>query len=358
MLLRISCLVGIAVSCTLAAAAEPPFELGPVVKAAVGPEGHYGFPRLVRAKDGRLLTFYRIGNEHAAGNSSIGVRHSTDDGKTWSDERIVWRAPDGTSAHNPVAIVARSGEVILWISRYVFSEKGRERQHQVVTRSTDNGITWTKPEPFDANTERSSYYMTDAIPTTDGLLACDAAFPPSGGGPCFAQVWHSKDDGKTWQVISQLTKPDENYGDEVGLLETSPGTILCILRHRYKAHPEQPVATWRLWSRDGGRTWTPREDISAMVGRLQRPFLTRLDAKTVLLSGRGGDKQTVAFISRDNGQTFGDRFVLDTYQSEGGYTAAVPTGPRSVVICWHSDEGEQKGHPDIKVATLKVVDGK
>ncbi len=43
MLLRISCLVGIAVSCTFAAAAEPPFELGPVVKAAVGPEGNYGF---------------------------------------------------------------------------------------------------------------------------------------------------------------------------------------------------------------------------------------------------------------------------------------------------------------------------
>ena len=84
MLLRMLCVLGLAVSCSFASAAEPVFELGPVVKAAVGPEGHYGFPRLVRAKDGRLLTFYRIGNEHAAGNSSIGVRHSTDDGKTWS----------------------------------------------------------------------------------------------------------------------------------------------------------------------------------------------------------------------------------------------------------------------------------
>jgi hypothetical protein len=355
MLLRTFCLLGLAVSCSCAAAADPAFELGPVVKAAMGPEGHYGFPRLVRAKDGRLLTFYRIGNEHAAGNSSIGVRHSTDDGKSWSDERIVWRAPDGTSAHNPVAIVARSGEVILWISRYVFSAPGRERQHQVVTRSTDHGQTWSQPVPFDASTARSSYYMTDAIQTSGGLLACDAAFPPSGGGACFVQVWHSDDDGKTWRVIAQLTKPDENYGDEVGLLETSPGTILCILRHRNKAHPEQPTATWRLWSKDGGKSWTPREDISASVGKLQRPFLTRLDERTVVLSGRGGNHETVAFLSRDNGQTFGNKFVLDTYQGEGGYTAAVPNGPRSVVICWHSDEGEPKGRPDIKVATLKVV---
>src|SRR5436189_3243923 len=84
-----------------ATAAEPVFELGPVTRAAVGPEGHYGFPRLVRAANGRLLLFYRVGNEHAAGNSSIGLRHSTDDGRTWSDERTVWRGPDGVSAHNP-----------------------------------------------------------------------------------------------------------------------------------------------------------------------------------------------------------------------------------------------------------------
>lgn len=355
MLLRMSCVLGLALISSIATAAEPVFELGPVVKAAVGPEGHYGFPRLVRAKDGRLLVFYRIGNEHAAGNSSIGVRHSTDDGKTWSDERIVWRAPNGTSAHNPVALVTRSGEVILWISRYVFSEKNHERQHQVITRSTDHGLTWSVPEPFDKSTERSSYYMTDAIQTTDGLLACDAAFPPSGAGSCFVQVWHSADDGKTWQVISQLTKTDENFGDEVGLLETEPGVILCVLRHRGKAHPELEGKTWRLRSKDGGKTWTPREDVSGMVGKLQRPFLTRLDDKTIVLSGRGGSRQTVAFLSRDNGQTFGDRFVLDTYQAEGGYTAAVTSGPRSIVICWHSDEGEAKGHPDIKVATLKVI---
>jgi hypothetical protein len=357
-MLRVILAAIIGVMATHAAAAEPVFELGPVVKAAVGPEGHYGFPRLVRAKDGRLLTFYRIGNEHASGNSSIGVRHSTDDGKTWSDERIVWRAPDGTSAHNPVALVARSGEVILWISRFVFSEKNHERQHQVITRSTDHGLTWSKPEQFDKNTERSSYYMTDAIQTGNGLLACDAAFPPSGAGSCYVQAWHSTDDGKTWNVISQLTKPDENFGDEVGLLETEPSVILCVLRHRGKAHPELAGKTWRLWSRDGGKTWTPREDVSPMVGQLQRPFLTRLDEKTIVLSGRGGSRQTVAFLSRDNGQTFGDKFVLDTYQGEGGYTAAVPNGPRSVVIAWHSDEGEPKSKPDIKVATLKIVDRK
>jgi hypothetical protein len=341
-----------------ASGAEPALELGPVVRAATGPEGHYGFPRLVRAADGRLLVFYRVGNEHAAGNSSIGVRDSQDDGKTWSDERTVWRAPSGTSAHNPVALVTRSGEIILWISRYVFSEKGRERQHQVWTRSKDHGQTWSTPTQFDTSTERSCYYMTEAIQTSNGLLACDAAFPPSGGGNCFVQVWHSADDGATWQVISRLTQPEENLGDEAAFMETEPGVILCLLRHRGKAHPEMSPATWRLWSRDGGKTWSQRENMVASLDVLQRPFLTRLDDKTILLSGRGAPRKTVAYLSRDNGQTFGDKFELDAYQGEGGYTAAVPTGKRSVVIAWHSDEGTDKSKPDIKVATLKIVDGK
>lgn len=350
-------LVVICVNFMAVDAAEPVFELGPVTRAAVGPEGHYGFPRLIRAANGRLLLFYRVGNEHAAGNSSIGLRHSTDDGKTWSEERTVWRGPSGVSAHNPVAVVTRSGDVVLWISRYVFREKGHERQHCLWCRSMDHGDTWSEPVQFDLDAKRSCYYMVDAIQTTDGLLATDAAFPPTGAGSCYVQAWHSKDDGRTWNVVGQLTKPDENMGDETALLETEPDTILCLLRHRGKAHPEIE-ATWRLWSKDGGRTWSERENVKPMLGVLQRPFLTRLDENTVLLSGRGEGRTTVAYLSRDNGRTFGDRFLLDKYQGEGGYTAAVPLDARSVVMAWHSDEGMKKSEPDIKVATLKVRDGK
>jgi hypothetical protein len=350
-------LAAVCISAMTVRSAEPVFEVGSVARVAVGPEGHYGFPRLVRAADGRLLLFYRIGNAHASGDASIGVRHSTDDGTTWSDERIVWRAPTGTAAHNPVALVTRSGRVVLWISRYVYSQPGRERQPCVWCRSDDHGQTWSEPAPFDVSKERSCYYITDAIQTSGGLLACDAAFPPAGGGSCFVQVWRSTDDGNTWSVASQLTKPDENYGDEVGLLETEPGTILCLLRHRGKAHPEI-ATTWRLWSRDGGKTWTEREDVGRMLGVLQRPFLTRLDERTILLSGRGEGRQTVAYLSRDYGRTFGDRFALDKYQAEGGYTAAVPLDSRTVVIAWHSDEGTNKGKPDIKVAQLRIVEAK
>lgn len=325
-------------------------EMGPVHRLAAKPNVHEGFPRVVRTANGRLLLFYRAGRAHASGDSSIVSRTSQDEGASWSDERRVWAAPTGTSAHNPVALVTPQGRIILWMSRYVYSDKSHERQPCVWCWSDDNGETWTDPVPFDRSAERSCYYVTDAIATSDGLLASDASFPPTGGGACYTQLWHSVD-GVTWKVRATLTRPDENMGDETALLETEPGTLLCLLRNR------RTRGTLRLWSRDAGRTWSDREDLGEMIGVLQRPFLTRLDRTTVLLTGRDRDRRlVVAYLSRDNGQSFGQRHVLDSYQSDGAYTSACPIGQGSVLLTWYTDQGARPGQPDIKTASLTVLD--
>lgn len=345
------------IRCVPAGAKEPIahwaqwIEMGPVQRLAAKATAHEGFPRMVHAADGRLLLFYRVGSAHASGDSSIVSRTSKDDGASWSDERRVWAAPTGTSAHNPVALVTPKGRVILWMSRYVYSDKSHERQPCVWCWSDDHGETWTAPVPFDRSTDRSCYYVTDAIATSDGLLASDASFPPTGGGSCYAQLWHSADGGVTWKVRASLTQPAENMGDETALMETEPGTILCLLRNR------RTRGTLRLWSHDAGRTWSDREDLGAMIGVLQRPVLTRLDPSTILLTGRDRERRlVVAYLSRDNGQTFSQRQVLDNYQADGAYTSACPNGPRSVLLTWYTDQGTRPGLPDIKLASLTVLD--
>ena len=95
---------------------------------AVSREVHYGFPRLVRAKNGDLLLFYRVGTTHARDYSAIAMRTSGDDGASWSPERILHRDPDKRrSAHNPVALVTRSGRVLLWTSSFGFQERPRRK---------------------------------------------------------------------------------------------------------------------------------------------------------------------------------------------------------------------------------------
>ena len=83
-------------------------------------ERHYGFPRLVRAQNGELLLFYRIGTTHAYADSAIGMRRSSDSGVSWSSERILWQCEEGYIAHNPVCINGAQGRVILWASRYQY----------------------------------------------------------------------------------------------------------------------------------------------------------------------------------------------------------------------------------------------
>jgi hypothetical protein len=67
-------------------------------------EAHYGFPRMVRAQNGDLLLFYRVGTTHAYDDAAIALRRSTDSGTSWSGEEILWRCEAGFSAHNPVGI--------------------------------------------------------------------------------------------------------------------------------------------------------------------------------------------------------------------------------------------------------------
>ncbi len=309
---------------------------------------HYGFPRMVRSQSGDLLLFYRVGTTHAYDDASIGMRRSSDNGKSWSDERILWQCEPGFSAHNPVSIVNAQGRIILWASRF---EHGPRLRHPCWwSSSDDHGHTWSTWTMFDPSAHHSCYYVTDAVHTSEGLLAIDATFPVTAEGSCHTRVHFSSDDGVSWACRSNLTSPKDNLGDEAALLETEEDALLCIQRDRIRSD------SFRYWSRDGGHTWGERESIRDMLGCvLQRPFLTRLDEKFYLLSGRDFDrKRVVAYLSMDGGQTFGHRLELDIYQKDGGYTTAVRLDRGACLIAWYSDSHTHPLKPDIKTANLTV----
>lgn len=321
-----------------------------------GPGVHYGFPRFVRAANGQLLLFYRIGTTHAYDYSTVAMRRSQDDGKSWGAEKVLFRDPDaGRSAHNPVAVVTADKRVILWVSRFRFTPTPHRREPGAWAWSDDHGESWSPFATFDSDASRSSYYMTDVIRTSDGLLGSNATFPPSGIGNCYALQWHSADNGRTWQVRSQLTAPADNRGDEVGLLERAPGEVLCLLRTRRKpGSPGYPKGLSVFLSNDHGRTWSEQENLFAQLGlTLQRPFLTRLDPSRVLLTGRDVErKQIVAFLSRDNARTFGSKTVVDTYIRDGAYTSCVPLGRRKALLVYYA--GSEGALPELRATRLEV----
>ena len=307
---------------------------------------HNGFPRVVRAGNGDLLLFYRIGTTHAYDDSVIAMHRSQDEGGSWSDHEILRQSETDFSAHNPVAIVTREGRIILWCSRYEYTAGLRHPCWW--STSDDDGHTWSAWSVFDPSADHSCYYITDAIHTSSGLIAGDATFPPGGKGSCHTRVHSSTDAGVTWAPHGNLTSPAANEGDEIGLLEVAPDQILCIQRDRARHD------TFRTWSADGGRTWSERENIRPMLDCiLQRPFLTRLDEDVCLLSGRDfGRKQVVCYLSKDAGQNFGNRLELDFHQRDGSYTSVVELTTGEFLIVWYSDSHTEPLRPDIKSAKL------
>ncbi|NLE38562.1 MAG: exo-alpha-sialidase, partial [Pirellulaceae bacterium] len=184
--------------------------LDQLAHVAADPKTHYGFPRVVQAANGNLLVFYRVGTSHAYDDSRIAVRGSTDEGKSWSAERILWKAEPGFSAHNPVAMATPSGRILLWVSAYRYSSKPRARLPGYWSESLDHGETWSPFVRFDNDPNRSVYYVTDAIVASDGLLIAGDVHPAGGIGDCHTLLFHSTDDGRSWSVRSGLTGVDEN----------------------------------------------------------------------------------------------------------------------------------------------------
>ncbi len=326
-------------------------EVGEKRTIASEPGKHFGFPRMVRAKDSSLLLFYRVGTTHAWDAAINVMRRSRDEGATWTAEREVSRGSDAEHGSiNAVPLVTPAGRILLWVSDIFIAKPPYRRDPNYWRWSDDHGETWSPLIRFDPDPNRSTYYVTDAIPVSDGLLAGAATFPPGGVGNCYTVMWHSADGGKTWSVRSLLTKPDENRGDEVGLLETAPGEVLCLLRVR----KGKGLSQFR--SKDNGRTWTEGENLGEMLGcTLQRPVLTRLSRTRVLLTGRDFERrQVVAYLSEDNGRTWKGRTVIETYQKDGAYTSCVPLKDGAILMAYYSDAAGEPLKPEIKTVRLRI----
>lgn len=323
-------------------------ELQDAKPIAVNPKVHYGFPRIIRAGDGRLLLFYRVGISHASDPSTIAMRYSRDDGANWSAERIIHRDPDGYSAHNPVAVTAADGRVLLFVSSYNFRD--RRKLPMYWSHSDNHGETWAPFTKFDTDPSRSTYYMTDIERTDAGLFGMSAGFAPDARTQCHNLFWFSPD-GRDWSLRSMQTRPEENRGDEVDIFHTGGERFMVFHRDR------RQQTTWRVSTEDAGRTWSEREDLGNRLEILQRPFVTRLTKDLILLSGRDRKRAlVVVYVSRNGGATFGERHVIDSYSADGAYTSAVRLNDRQALLVYYGDRPESRGKPDILQVTLTVHD--
>jgi predicted neuraminidase len=286
---------------------QPPLHLGPPrADQAVTNRAFTGIPSMAVAPKGRLwATWYAGVTPGEDLNNYVVLSTSGDDGKIWNEVLVV--DPD---AGGPV----RDFDPELWVSpdgRLFFfwaqMEKGRRDVELGVwcieTSEPDAAQpTWSKPRRIG-----------------DGVMMCKPLMLSSGewvlpiskwkGHDNSAQMIVSNDQGKTWSLRGGCNVPTVvRQFDEHMFVERKDSSLWLLARTTYGIG--ESVST------DGGKTW-PELKPSSILHTPSRFFIRRLASGNLLLVKHGPlDTRTsrshlTAYISKDDGKTWGGGLMLD-----------------------------------------------
>lgn len=224
----------------------------------------YRIPALAVAADGSLVAVAdkRFDSSMDLPNSiDVVAKRSFDNGKTWSGATVI--AGEGTDVgHGDPAIVLdrNTGDLICIMTAGQGLGKSTREDHAFirVSRSSDNGATWT--EPVDITEQLYGSENSPLKHVITGFASSGAALQLRDGRLMFvlvarpeANVWRlenwavfSDDGGQTWQVSDCAA---DLYGDEAKVVELDNGDILMSIRNRDKGPRKMAV------SHDRGKTW-------------------------------------------------------------------------------------------------------
>ena len=353
-----------------------------------GADGYksYRIPALIRTKKGTLLAFCEGRKEGAsdAGNIDLLMKRSTNNGKTWSDQTIVWD-DGGNTCGNPCPVLdEKTGVVFLLLThnrgdvpeKDIVTKKSESTRTVWVTQSADDGLSWKRPTDITKTTKKPEWgwYATGpgiGIQIKHGLnkgrlvIPCDFSYDDPNGkvrnGP-FEYGSHSiysDDHGKTW-LLGGTIIPKMNECQVVELAD-GKGTLLMNMRSYFgrnrRAH---------AFSYDGGVTWTSPEDAPELIEPVCQASLIRYNwgvkkkAKNTMLflnpSSTKRENLTLR-VSHDDGKTWPISKVLFPGPSAYSSMAALPNGD---ILCLY-EAGNKGPYEKIVFQTLtprSIVGGK
>jgi sialidase-1 len=347
---------------TFAVSAEPTLETSEVFPPGMNGIARYRIPGIVVTPTGTVLAYCeaRKNNSSDWGEIEIHLRRSTDGGKTWlPSQQIAHHAErlEGNprksvggereqTVNNPVAIIdAKSGSIeFLYCVNYA---------RCFAMRSTDDGITWTKPtditptfEPF-----RNSYNWKviatgpgHGIQIKSGRLVVPIWLAYGNVGdhkPSASGTIYSDDHGMTWKA-GDIAFPDEGeFGDpnETMITELSDGRVMLVARSVSQANRKLIASSSdgaSGWSRPTfhEQLWEPICMASIVAhpskpGTLifSNPHSLDFDSKgNEKPAGRGKRQNLSIKLSYDDGKTWPVNKTLDAGPSAYSDLAVLPDG--------------------------------
>ncbi|TDE08632.1 sialidase family protein [Jiangella asiatica] len=330
---------------------------------AAGTGGYhtYRIPALVVTALGTVLAFSE-GRRHGGGDAGqidLLVRRSHDHGQSWDEPRLVTSA-DGFTRGNPAPVVDRaSGDVVL-----LFTQNGAEHTETDicagvgertvwVTRSSDDGATWSEPVEITAQVKDPSWtwYATGpchAVQLTSGriVVPCDHAVGVQHdrwNDPFRSHVILSDDGGATWWVGGVL--PDGT--NESTVTELADGRVYFNVRNHARTN-----LRGHAYSEDRGRTfdgfaWHPELVEPACQGSV----LTGPDGALFLANPASATRTRLTVrTSLDDGGTWSDGIVVTEGPAAYSDLALTRDGH---LLCLY-ERGDERPYDSLRLARIPV----
>jgi sialidase-1 len=320
----------------------------------------------VVSKKGTLLAFCegRKTSRSDHGDLDLVLRRSTDMGKTWGPMQLVHE--EGGTAKvtigNPCPVVDNDTGAI-WLP---FT---RDNDDVFMTHSTDDGMTWAKPELITKSVKKPewTWYATGpgvGIQLRHGphkgrlLIPCDHRSPVMGKQVTHSHAIYSDDHGKTWK----LGEPVAPYTNECQAVELPDGRVLMNMRNywgRDGGQKERDTKRALAWSKDGGRTWSDLSFDDVLIEPVCQASLIRHSwpgegkESRLLFSNPASTSQRHRLTVRqslDEGKTWADSRLLHAGPAAYSCLAALPDG---TVGCLY-ECGEKNAYETITFARFSL----
>ena len=310
----------------------------------------YRIPALGTSKSGTLFSVYDMRRREGRDlqeDIDIGLLRSTDGGQTWGPQQVIMdmrtfggKSQELNGVSDPGIIIdSKTGEIFVfavWMhmkpGKHQWNPDGSEAGHEIgksaqflMTTSKDDGKTWSKLVNLTKTLKDPKWILYAPSPQQGIVLRDGTLVMPTQGRNAndkyFSNLLISKDHGQSWQV----SNPASLGNTECQAVELSDGSIMLNCRTEHPTKFRTVAVT-----RDLGKTWsvhpTSRKTLiepNCNGSTYRFDYVDAGQKKSVLLfanpySQKGRTHHSIR-VSFDDGMTWpeGNRLLLDEGRGAG-----------------------------------------
>lgn len=326
----------------------------------------YRIPAIVKTKGNILLAFAearKLRSNGDSGDIDMVVKRSADNGKTWSEQIMIWNDGQNTCG-NPVPIVDDKGRVHLLMTwnhkddkwSALVNGKGNDTRRPYYVYSDDEGKTWSTPTEITESIKNVNWDWYGTGPS-HGIQIKNGKYKNRLISPNYftvrennkvvdyAHVAYSDNYGLTWKA-GNATPVGET--GECSVAELEDGNLMLNMRTNEGYYRKYSLST------DGGITWSvPKVDVKQLDSKCQGSILTV--GSNLFLSNTAAATRTNMTVkkSTDNGVNWSSKYVV--YTGNSGYSDLVQISQHQIGVFYEGGKNRYTEGLDFKVIDINSI---